>query len=77
MWSRGTVRVDGKVRQVTVAQLGDLDAERRAKASELGKHFLGCHAHQQELFEDTSKPGALKVNLDKLRVERSRAFGHV
>ena len=72
-----SVRVDGKVRQVTVAQLGELDAKGRAKASELAKHFLGPRARQRELFEDTSKVAPLKVNVDRLRVERSRAFGHV
>lgn len=70
-------RVDGKVRQVTVAQLGELDAEGRAKASELAKHFLGRSARQKELFEDTTKIGSLKVKGDKVRVEHSRAFGDV
>ncbi len=70
-------RVGSKVRQVTVAQLGELDAEGRAKASELAKHFLGPRAEQQELFEDTTKIGALKVKGDKVRVERGRAFGDV
>lgn len=70
-------RVGGKVRQVTVAQLGELDAEGRAKASALAKHFLGPRSRQQELFEDTSKIGSLKVKGDKVRVERGRAFGDV
>ncbi len=70
-------RVDGKVRQVTVAQLGELDAEGRAKASELAKHFLGRRAQQKELFEDTTKIGALKVKGDQVRVEHGRAFGDV
>lgn len=72
-----SVRVGGKVRQVTVAHLGDLDAEGRAKASELAKHFLGKRPRQKELFEDTTKVGRLKVEVDKLRVERCRAFGQV
>ncbi len=70
-------RVGGKVRQVTVAQLGELDAEGRAKASELAKHFLGPQVNQRDLFEDTGKIGPLKVKGDRVRVERSRAFGDV
>jgi transposase len=70
-------RVGGKVRQVTVAQLGELDADGRAKARELAKHFLGPQARQRELFEDTSKITPIKVHVDKVRVERSRAFGDV
>ena len=45
-------RVGGKVRQVTVAQLGELDAEGRARAKELAKHFLGPRSGQRDLFED-------------------------
>lgn len=70
-------RVGGKVRQVTVAQLGELDSKGRAKASALAKHFLGPRAQQPELFEDTSRIGPLRVKGDKVRVERGRAFGDV
>lgn len=48
-------RVGSKVRQVTVAQLGELDAEGRAQAKELPEHFLGPRSRQRELFEDTEK----------------------
>ena len=70
-------RVGGKVRQVTVAHLGELDAEGRAKAKELAKHFLGPRSGQRELFEDTERAEPLKVLIDKVRVERSRSFGDV
>ncbi len=70
-------RVGSKVRQVTVAQLGELNAEGRAKAKELAEHFLGHDAEQRKLFEDTEKRGPLKVLLDKVRVERGRSFGDV
>jgi transposase len=70
-------RVGGKVRQVTVAQLGELDASGRAKASALAKHFLGPRAEQKEFFEDTTRIGTLKVKGDKVRVEHGRAFGDV
>lgn len=70
-------RVGGKVRQVTVAQLGELDSEGRARARALAKHFLGPKARQRELFEDTTKVAPVKVRIDKVRVERSRSFGDV
>jgi transposase len=70
-------RVGGKVRQVTVAQLGELDAEGRAKAKALAEHFLGPRARQGDLFEDTEKREPLKVLIDKVRVERGRSFGGV
>lgn len=70
-------RVGNKVRQVTIAQLGELDAMGRAKASELAKHFLGPRAQQKELFEDTTEIGSLKVKGNKVRVEHGRAFGDV
>lgn len=70
-------RVGAKVRQVTVAQLGELDAEGRARAKELAEHFLSPRSRQRELFEDTEKVEPLKVLIDKVRVERSRSFGDV
>jgi len=70
-------RVGNKVRQVTVAQLGELDAKGRAKASALAKHFLGPRAQQKELFEDTTEIGPLKVKGNKVRVEHGRVFGDV
>lgn len=70
-------RIGGKVRQVTVAQLGELDAEGRAQARKLAKHFLGPQGRQRDLFEDAEKVGPLKVEIDKVRVERSRSFGDV
>jgi hypothetical protein len=74
---RTTERVGGKVRQVTVAQLGELDAEGRAAAKELAEHFLGPRARQRALFENTERSESLKVQIDKVRVERSRSFGDV
>lgn len=73
-----SVRVGSKVRQETVAYLGELDAEGRARASALADHMLGKRGKQRELFEAdpvTSKP--VKVHLDRLSVERSRCFGDV
>ena len=72
-----SVRVGRKVRQETVAQLGELDSEGRANASALAKHFLGRKADQPELFEDRSKLEPAMVEIGKVRVERGRAFGDV
>jgi len=72
-----SVRVGRKVRQETVAYLGELDADGRAKASALAEHFLGKRANQLDLFEDNTCVEPLKVHVDKVRVERSRSFGDV
>jgi transposase len=72
-----SVRRNGKVVQETVAQLGELDAQGRAKAKALARQITG-RGHQRELFEppdlaDTPVP----VRLKQLRLERGRAFGDV
>jgi transposase len=72
-----SVRRGRKVCQETVAQLGELDAEGRAKASALAKHFLGKRAEQPSEFEATERLEPAKVRLNDVRVERSRAFGDV
>ena len=72
-----SVRHGSKVRQVTVATLGKLTAKERRKASSLARHFLGSKAHQLELFEDIPAPETAEIQLDRVRVERSRAFGDV
>jgi transposase len=73
-----SVRRDGKVVQETVAQLGELDAQGRASARDLALAITGRSSSQCELFEDT-RPLTEKVavRLDKVRVERGRAFGDV
>jgi transposase len=72
-----SVRRDGKIRQETVAQLGELDGQGRAQAHALARHMTG-RAEQFELFEDrTAKPTSVEVRLDRVRVERSRSFGDV
>ena len=72
-----SVRVGGKVRQETVASLGELDAKGRAKASALARHFLGERTDQLDLFEDRRSLEVVQVQLDKVRVERGRVFGDV
>jgi transposase len=72
-----SVRRGGKVRQETVAQLGELDAQGRARAKALARQMTG-RVEQYELFEDRPPESAsVEVRLDRVRVERSRRFGDV
>jgi transposase len=72
-----SVRRGGKVVQETVAQLGELDEQGRARAREVARAITGGR-EQCELFEascPTSEPAP--VQLDKVRLERGRRFGDV
>jgi len=72
-----SVRRNGKVVQETVAQLGELDAEGRAKAKALARQITG-RGDQRELFEAPDADDApVPVRLNRLRLERGRAFGDV
>jgi transposase len=72
-----SVRRNGKVVQETVAQLGELDAEGRAKAKALARQITG-RGDQRELFEEPGDEDAVvAVRLKQLRLERGRAFGDV
>jgi len=71
-----SVRHGSRVRQETVAHLGELDATGRAKASALARHFLGRKTAQLEFFDEAPwEP--MPVRLDQVWVERSRSFGDV
>jgi transposase len=72
------VRRNGKVVQETVAQLGELDAEGRAKARALARQITG-RGDQVSLFEARSgdEASAAQVRLDRIRLERGRSFGDV
>jgi transposase len=72
-----SVRQGSKTRQVTVAMLGELDDEGRARASALAKHFLADAGGQRYLFEDDTRREPIRVFTDRLRVERARCFGDV
>jgi transposase len=72
-----SVRTGRKVRQETVAFLGELDGEARKKASALARHFLGERIDQLDLFEEPVPAQAVRVLPNRVRVERSRAFGDV
>ena len=72
-----SVRRGRKVVQETVAHLGELDAEGRARARRLAVAITG----QPEQFELFEEPGGgedpIAVRLDQVRLERSRRFGDV
>ena len=72
-----SVRRGRKVVQETVAQLGELDAQGRARARTLALRMTG-REEQYDLFEAPaggSEPVA--VRLDQIRLERARRFGDV
>lgn len=74
-----SVRRSGKVVQETVAQLGELDTEGRARAEELARSICGhAQEHRQgQLFDSSRVSQPLAVQLDGVRLERSRSFGAV
>ena len=74
-----SVRRGRKVVQETVAQLGELDGEGRARAKALARSILGRGEEfcQGELFDCGEPQKALAVKLDAIRLERSRSFGAV
>lgn len=73
-----SVRVGAKVVQQTVAQLGELDADGRAKAKLLARSITGRDSGQRDLFETQPDPDRrIGVKLDGIRLEGGRAFGNV
>ena len=72
-----SVRHGNKVRQETVAHLGELDGEGRARARQLALQITGKR-EQYELFEATAAAtDPVRVQLDQVRLERTRRFGDV
>lgn len=71
-----SVRVGRKVVQQTVAHLGELDAEGRARARALARAITG-ERPQPDLFEAEADEGAIPVRLKWIRLERGRTFGDV
>jgi transposase len=71
-----SVRCGAKVRQETVAYLGELDAEGRLKAKALAEQIVG-KIPQPELAESAHTGEPVKIRLDRVRVERGRRFGDV
>jgi transposase len=74
-----SVRRGHKVVQQSVAQLGELDAEGRARAEALARSITrrGDEHWQGQLFDDPKPTGSVAVKLDGIRLERSRSFGAV
>lgn len=74
-----SVRRGRKVVQETVAQLGELDAEGRARATLLAREMTGRtdERRQGSLFDVPQPDEAVKVRLTAVRLERSRGFGAV
>jgi transposase len=74
-----SVRHGRRVVQETVAQLGELDAQGRARAAVLARHISGRagQSSQGQLFEANAPMEAVAVRLDAVRLERSRSFGSV
>ena len=71
-----SVRIGKKVRQETVAQLGELDAKGRLRASELARR-LGGHSEQLGLFDAPLDKEVVQVRLNGVKLERVRRFGDV
>ena len=72
-----SVRRGRKVVQETAAHLGELDGEGRVRARQLAQAITG-RGDQRELFEAApAVEHAVAVRLDRVRVERARAFGDV
>ena len=74
-----SVRRGRKVVQETVAQLGELDGEGRARTEALAQSIggNGCDLSQGQLFDGREPTGSVAVRLDRVRLERSRSFGAV
>ena len=71
-----SVRIGKKVRQEVVAQLGELDAKGRLRASELARR-LGGRTEQPGLFDQPLEKEVVEVRLNGVKLERVRRFGDV
>ena len=71
-----SVRVGNKVRQETVAQLGELDAKGRIAARHLADSIVGLERHPG-LFDEEIPAEPITVVPSRLRLERGRRFGDV
>jgi transposase len=71
-----SVRLGNKVRQETVAQLGELDARGRVRARALAEAIVGIE-RQPGLFDDELPRETITVDLRRFHLERGRRFGDV
>jgi transposase len=73
-----SVRRNGKVSQETVAYLGELTAEERARAKDLARVVMGRSPDSAELFEErVVEEETIRVRLRGVGIERLREFGNV
>lgn len=72
-----SVRNGRKVRQQTVAYLGELDSKGRVKARALARQITGRENPGQLDFFDEQPDESVEVKLKGVRLERSRIFGDV
>jgi transposase len=72
-----SVRMGAKVRQETVAMLGELDAEGRAEARLLTWGLNGAAPATPDLFAAERPEAPVAVKVSELRLERGRRFGDV
>jgi hypothetical protein len=71
-----SVRVGSKVRQETVAQLGELDARGRIAARHLASSLVGLE-RQPGLFDDEISAEPIVIDHRRVRLERGRRFAGV
>ena len=71
-----SIRTGNRVRQQTVAQLGELDAAGRVRARALAEAIVGVE-RQPGLFDAPGPSESVTVELRRLRLERGRRFGDV
>ena len=71
-----SVRVGRKVRQETVAQLGELDEQGRLAARALAERVVGVE-RRPGLFDDNVPAEPIALDLRGLRLERGRRFGDI
>jgi transposase len=71
-----SVRVGAKVRQETVAQLGELDAAGRVRARAVAEAIVGIE-RQPGLFDEPAPAEPVAIDLRRFRLERGRRFGDV
>ncbi|MCG2726076.1 MAG: IS1634 family transposase, partial [Elusimicrobia bacterium] len=71
-----SVRIGKKVRQETVAQLGELDDKGRLRAKSLAQQ-LGGHIEEPGLFNIPPKKEVVEVRLNGIKLMRIKRFGDV
>jgi hypothetical protein len=72
-----SVRIGRKVIQQTVAHLGELDAQGRARAKALAQSLVGGLTQAERFTSEPAVEAAVPVRLDQVRLERGRRFGDV